>query len=141
MKKAIYFVSVGIILLSFSAKPRESINRFDNNFNLLGSGQTTIYNYSSNHVTSIVVQNSIGGNHTYSNPSLPITVLTNGNVTIIVHFSSPGTPGTLKLYQLNSSGGWDFIESEDYEPPYLSPISYFSGGLPNYTVEYQLRIY
>lgn len=158
MKKTFfYFLSLGVLLLNFSVKPRESMSKQKNleksnyfakqdvksikSVNPLGSGQTTIYNYSSNTISSIVVQCSIGGNTTYNNPSLPLTVYTNGNVTIVVHFHSPGVSGTQKLYQLNFSGGWDYIPpDEPYQPPYLSPVYFTSGAGPNYTVYYEFRI-
>ena len=89
----------------------------------------------------MVVQNSIGGNTTYSSPSFPLTVFTNGNVTIIVYWHNACSAGTEKLYQENLSGGWDLIDSESYQPPYLSPVGYTSGDSPNYTVYYEFRIY
>jgi hypothetical protein len=97
------------------------ISSEDNKFEALGSAFCTVYNQSNNTITSIEVQTTLG-NTTYNNPSFPLHFAANGNVTIIIHFSNSGSEGGIRTYELGSS--WNLISCEDYDPQYLSPISY-----------------
>jgi hypothetical protein len=146
MKKSLcYLLVMGIAILISSSTPKP-FNQQENfkSISPLGSGYCTIYNQSVNTITSIVVQqiyspgNSVST--TYNSPSFPLQVPVNGTVTIIVHFAHSGPDGNIILYQEDPSGGWTFIDSESYDPSYLSPISFVCGDAPNYTVYYELFI-
>ena len=122
-----------MIIFNFSGISKNT-NAHEQNINTVniapsGSYYCTIINQSSNSITKIVVQqiyspgNSVST--TYNSPSFPLTVPANGTVSIMIYFVHSGLPGGIRTYeQIMPDPNWYLLSCEDYDPRYVSPISY-----------------
>lgn len=128
MKNTLFYLLIPVIIVFTSSATiikSDVVQIKECSSNFVCAPHFEIDNYSSNSITSVVVQAT--STTTYNNPTFPILFTAAGNVTIIVHFAQSGPSGGIRSYE-DIGGAWTLIGCETYDPRYLSPISLYGSS-------------